>query len=84
MPDWLGDEVAVVTGGASGNGRHVSPTLAEYGADVVVVDLQAEPREGGTPTHGRIRSEFGQESRFVECDVSKVGDLRAAVEAPSS
>jgi len=84
MPDWLDDEVAVVTGGASGNGRHVSPTLAEYGADVVVVDLQAEPREGGTPTHERIRSEFGQESRFVECDVSNVGDLRAAVEAPSS
>ena len=81
MPDWLDDEVAVVTGGASGNGRHVSPTLAEYGADVVVVDLQAEPREGGTPTHGRIRSEFGRQADFdadadeeIALRILRVGD----------
>lgn len=81
MSDWLDNEVAVVTGGASGNGRHIALTLAEYGADVVVVDLQPEPREGGTPTHERIRSDHGQGATFVECDVSAVADIRDAVAA---
>jgi NAD(P)-dependent dehydrogenase (short-subunit alcohol dehydrogenase family) len=81
MPDWLDTEVAVVTGGASGNGRQISLTLAEFGADVVVLDLQEEPREGGTPTHEKVRSEFGREAKFVECDVSDVAQVRAGVEA---
>lgn len=81
MQDWLDTEVAVVTGGASGNGRHISLRLAEFGADVVVLDLQTEPREGGTPTHEKVQSEFGQQATFVECDVSDVDELRAGVEA---
>lgn len=81
MTNWLADDVAVVTGGASGNGRQISLTLAEHGADVVVLDLQAEPREGGEPTHERIRSEFDQQSKFVQCDVSKVDEIRDGVDA---
>ncbi len=81
MPDWLDTDVAVVTGGASGNGRRISLTLAEFGADVVVLDLQEEPREGGRPTHEKVRSEFGREAKFVECDVSDVAQVRAGVEA---
>lgn len=79
MPDWLTDDVAVVTGGASGNGREICLSLAEYGANVVVADLQFEPRGGGLPTHEKIEEEYGQESAYVECNVAKIPDLEEAV-----
>lgn len=81
MCSWLSDDVAIVTGGASGNGRAISLKLAEYGADVVVADLREDPREGGTATHRKIRDEYGQQAGFVECDVSDPDDLEVAVEA---
>lgn len=81
MSELLQDDVAIVTGGASGIGRQISLRLAEHGADVVVADLQAEPREGGTPTHEHVRAEYGREATYVECDVTEVADLEAAVEA---
>jgi NAD(P)-dependent dehydrogenase (short-subunit alcohol dehydrogenase family) len=77
----LAEEIAVVTGGASGIGREISLTLAEQGADVVVADLRSEPREGGEPTHERIDSEFDGTGRYVECDVTEPSDLEAAVDA---
>ncbi|WP_254544683.1 SDR family oxidoreductase [Halomarina pelagica] len=79
MSDLLAGDVAVVTGGSSGNGRQISLTLAEHGADVVVADLREDPREGGTPTHERIGDEGGN-ARFVECDVTDVENLRGAVD----
>jgi NAD(P)-dependent dehydrogenase (short-subunit alcohol dehydrogenase family) len=77
----LTEDVAVVTGGASGIGREISLTLAEHGADVVVADLRSEPREGGDPTHERISAEFDGTGRYVECDVTEPSDLAAAVDA---
>ena len=77
----LTDDIAVVTGGASGIGREISLTLAERGADVVIADLQSEPREGGDPTHERINSEFEGRGRYAECDVTEPSDLEAAVDA---
>jgi NAD(P)-dependent dehydrogenase (short-subunit alcohol dehydrogenase family) len=76
----LSDDVAVVTGGASGIGRQIGLSLAEHGADVVVADLQADPREGGTPTHELVADEHGQVGRYVECDVSDPSDLEGAVD----
>lgn len=76
MTNWLADDVAVVTGGASGNGRAISLTLAEHGADVVVADLQADPRGGGTPTHEKIRQEHDQQAEYVECNVADLSDLQ--------
>lgn len=81
MNDWLRGDVAVVTGGASGNGREISLTLAEHGADVVVADLQVEPREGGQPTHKLIEDEYGRQSTFVECDVTDLDAIELAFDA---
>lgn len=81
MTDWLSGDVAVVTGGASGNGREISLTLAEHGADVVVADLQPDPREGGQPTHELIEDEYGQRAAFVECNVRNIEDLERVFEA---
>lgn len=78
--DLLTDRVAVVTGGASGNGRAIARAYAEYGADVVVADVRESPRRGGTPTHELV-AEAGRAGRFVDCDVTDRGDLVAAVEA---
>lgn len=79
LPDLLTDEVAVVTGGASGNGREIALTFAEQAADVVIADVAEEPREGGTPTHERIREETDADAKHVECDVTSVDDLYATV-----
>lgn len=77
----LTDDVAVVTGGASGIGRKICLTLAEHGADIVVADLQSGPREGGEPTHERVSSAHDGTGRYVECDVTSTSDLNAAVDA---
>jgi NAD(P)-dependent dehydrogenase (short-subunit alcohol dehydrogenase family) len=81
MPDWLADDVAVVTGGASGNGRAICLRLAEHGANVVVADLQSDPRDGGTPTHEKIQQDLGQEAKYVECNVTDIQDLKEAITA---
>jgi NAD(P)-dependent dehydrogenase (short-subunit alcohol dehydrogenase family) len=81
MRDLLVDKTAVVTGGASGNGRAISLAYAEQGCDVVVADIREEPREGGEPTHERVTAETDARATFVECDVTDYDSLVAAVEA---
>ncbi|MDG5818977.1 SDR family oxidoreductase [Natronococcus sp. A-GB7] len=81
MSPLLTDDVAVVTGGSSGNGRAIARRFAAEGADIVVADIQESPREGGKPTHELIEAETDAKATFVECDVTKVADLEAAVEA---
>ncbi|MCY4353582.1 MAG: SDR family oxidoreductase [Truepera sp.] len=81
MTKLLQGKVAVVTGGSSGNGRAIARAFAKHGADVVVADIRANPREGGTPTHELIPTETGARATFVHCDVTRVADLEAAVAA---
>lgn len=82
MSELLADKTAVVTGGASGNGRQISLAFARHGANVVVADLQSEPRREGKPTHERINDEFDDvEATYVETDVTNKDDITAAVDA---
>ena len=76
----LSGEAALVTGSSSGNGRAIARRFAEEGASITVADIRTDPRMGGEPTHDLI-TEAGGEAQFVECDVSSVTDLNAAVEA---
>lgn len=79
--DRMNGKVAIVTGGSSAIGRAIALRFADEGARAVVVaDLRAEPREGGTPTHEVIR-ERGGEAAFVETDVTDPAALQRAVEA---
>jgi NAD(P)-dependent dehydrogenase (short-subunit alcohol dehydrogenase family) len=78
MSGLVEDKVAVITGAASGIGRATAFALAREGAAAVVVaDIRSEPREGGKATHDAISCD----SRFVECDVTKLADLERAVAA---
>jgi len=79
--DLLSDRTAVVTGASSGIGRSIALTFAEHGADIVVADIRESPREGGEPTHERIVAETDANAVYAECDVSDLGDVRAAVDA---
>lgn len=82
MAELLANTVAVVTGAASGNGRAIALAFARHGAKAVIVaDVQADPREGGQPTHERIMTETPTRATFVPCDVTRIADLEAAVEA---
>jgi NAD(P)-dependent dehydrogenase (short-subunit alcohol dehydrogenase family) len=78
MSNRFEDVAAVVTGGASGNGRAIATRLASEGASVTIADVREDPRLGGTPTHERI-SQRGGEAQFVECDVQSIEEIRDAV-----
>lgn len=80
----LKQKTAVVTGGASGNGRAIAEAYAQEGADIVVADVQKHPREGGDPTHKLVVAEYDVDATFVECDVANTDSLGAAVDAADS
>jgi NAD(P)-dependent dehydrogenase (short-subunit alcohol dehydrogenase family) len=77
----LDDRAAVITGSASGIGRETAVRFAEHGADVVVADIRETPREGGQPTHELIPEDHDARATFVECDVTDIDDVRAAIDA---
>jgi NAD(P)-dependent dehydrogenase (short-subunit alcohol dehydrogenase family) len=62
----LTDRVALVTGGARGLGAAIGAALAEQGATVVLVDLDAEEL---SRTAARLSEETGREVTGVVCDV---------------
>lgn len=67
---WLGleEHVAVVTGGASGIGRHVAEVLAKAGAKVVIVDMNVKTGE----TMG--------DAYCVQCNVASADSVQAMAE----
>jgi len=81
------NKVAIVTGGGEGIGRAISTLLAEEGASVGIVDLNAAK---GTATAQEIQERTGAVTAFAEGDVSDeqaveraVGELVAALGPPA-
>jgi len=56
----LEGKTCIVTGAASGIGRAMARRFAGEGANVVLADVRAEPREGGETTYHMIKGEGGK------------------------
>lgn len=75
--DALKDRVAMVTGGGSGIGRATALLLAQEGAAVVLVDINAA---AGEETAAQI-SAAGGKSIFLHANVAKAEDCERAVQS---
>jgi NAD(P)-dependent dehydrogenase (short-subunit alcohol dehydrogenase family) len=73
----LSDRVAVVTGGAGILGPHLAAGLADFGAEVAVVDIAAEPAR---EVAARIAQRTGQRTLPVACDIADPASVRAMAE----
>jgi NAD(P)-dependent dehydrogenase (short-subunit alcohol dehydrogenase family) len=73
----LADQVAIVTGGASGIGGGIARGMASCGAHIVIADVDAEKAEENAK---RVRA-LGREAMVVMCDVTKADAVNAMVEA---
>jgi NAD(P)-dependent dehydrogenase (short-subunit alcohol dehydrogenase family) len=69
----LSGRVALVSGAASGMGRAMSLALAEYGADLMVVDRNVE----GVERTAHEIVQIGRRATPVRCDVSQPEQIRA-------
>ncbi|MBA7524114.1 3-oxoacyl-[acyl-carrier-protein] reductase FabG [subsurface metagenome] len=65
---------ALITGGASGFGRGAAYTLAEKGADLVLVDINEELLE---ETAKKVVEKSGRKVLPIICDVSKSDQVKA-------
>lgn len=74
----LAGDVAVVTGGGGGLGRAISLELASSGADIAVVDLNAEAAQA---TADEIEQKTGARALALAADVSRDEDVAAAISA---
>lgn len=69
----LTNTVALVTGGASGLGRATTERLLAAGAQVVMVDLNAEVGQ-------QVAAELGDSAHFVTADVTNEEQVQSAVD----
>jgi NAD(P)-dependent dehydrogenase (short-subunit alcohol dehydrogenase family) len=74
------NKVALVTGGSFGIGKAAALAFAERGARVVVADWI----EDKTDNTVELIKKAGGSAIYVNCDVSKAADVRAAVETAVS
>jgi 3-oxoacyl-[acyl-carrier protein] reductase len=75
----LGDQVAIITGGASGLGEVIAHRLASEGATVVVADIDAP---GAQVVADAIVAQ-GHNAVSVECDVTRRDQVDAMVDEAS-
>ena len=69
-------KVAFITGAANGIGRTAALAFAREGANVVIADVA----EQGNQETARLIEEAGGRALAVGCDVSRAGDMKAALE----
>jgi NAD(P)-dependent dehydrogenase (short-subunit alcohol dehydrogenase family) len=72
----LAGKVAFVTGAANGIGRAAALAFAREGASVVVADIS----EQGNQETARMVEELGGRALAVRCDVTRVEDVKAALD----
>ncbi|GGM59715.1 3-oxoacyl-[acyl-carrier protein] reductase [Halarchaeum rubridurum] len=75
MPEFSG-RTAIVTGAAKGIGRGVAETMGEYGAELVLADVDTETLDS---TAADLRA-AGHAVEAVECDVTAQAEAAAMVE----
>lgn len=73
MAGRLDGKVAVITGAASGIGRGTVNLFVKEGARVVAADIQDDKG-------ARMEEEHGKAVRYIRCDVTQEGDIKAAIE----
>jgi NAD(P)-dependent dehydrogenase (short-subunit alcohol dehydrogenase family) len=70
-------KVAVVTGGAMGNGFAIAKLLAEEGADIVIPDICDAKTMAQAVENIK---QMGRKAIAVKCDISKASDVEAMVQ----
>ena len=72
----LENQVAWISGGASGMGEATAKLFAAEGARIAIIDVQTDR---GRSVEAGIRADGGQ-GLFIECDVSSEAQVRASIE----
>jgi NAD(P)-dependent dehydrogenase (short-subunit alcohol dehydrogenase family) len=72
------EETVVITGATSGIGREIALRFGDAGANVVIGDIQKEPKDADVPTHEAIEDEGGT-ATFVETDVTDSDQIHRLV-----
>ena len=72
----LSGKTAVVTGGIGILGKHFCRGLAEFGANVAVIDLEEEPAAGFA---GELEAEYDIKAVGIGCDVSEPASVEKMV-----
>jgi NAD(P)-dependent dehydrogenase (short-subunit alcohol dehydrogenase family) len=71
------NKVAIVTGGSFGIGRATAVAFAKRGAKIVIADWKADK---DNTTLNQVKA-AGSDGIFIECDVSKSGDVKKMIDA---
>ena len=76
-PLWLGGKTAVITGALGILGRRFCSGLAEFGADIAVVDLDAASAEEFARS---LADQYGIRAVGVGCDVASAEDVERMIQ----